>query len=283
MYVDKLDFFLTRLSLMFRRYFLDMRLTHDFSNDKEVAQVTISKVSKDSGVSLVPVAIFAVSETLIRFVKLDLSSEIDFVEYPVSSFFESRCVILYVVFTLIKTNHPDFTLYEFLSKVLSFKIEGAGDIVEYFLKVNEIPYARDPDFIYIYEYGNLSFYHDAISFFSTESVRVVYKVNTQFSNFMVVCLIIDSAYASLFSESITDDEIELKVFEDEIFKEEEPEQPVEGEEDMGGFGGFDNGAGFEGGEGGMGGGGNSNVIPVEGGGAEVGGGMGTGGTGFEGE
>jgi len=268
MNVKRLESYLTRLSLMFRRFFLDMRLSYDFSDSDDVAQVTISKVSKGHGVSLIPTAIFAVSDTSVKFLKLNLASEIDFEEYEVSSFFELRCIVLYVVYSLIQVEHSDLTFFDFLSKIFSSRIESPEDLFEYFLKVNEIPYNKDPDYLYVYDYGNFQFYKDAISFFSIQSVRVVYKIDTQFSAFSVVGVVFDSVYATLFPDRVGDESQEPRVFAEETFAEEEELPPDEGEDGFGGFGGD---AGFGGDEGFGGGGGGSESIPVEGGGSELGG------------
>ena len=270
MNVKRLDSFLNRLSLVFRRFFLDMRLSYDFSDNSEIAQVTISKISKGASVALVPSAIFVVSAKLVRFLKLDFSSELDFVEYEVSSFFELRTIVLFVVFSLIKAEHSDLSFYEFLSKILSSRVDSPEDFLEYLLKVNDIEFNRDPDFLYVYEYGNFSFYKDAISFFSSQSVRVIYKINTEFSAYSVLSLIFDSIYATLFPDRISDETQEVRIFKDETFEDPDAPLPTE-EEGAEGFGGF-GGAGEAGeGLGGGTGGGGSSSIPVEGGGSEMGG------------
>lgn len=45
MTLKRLEPFLRRLSLMFRRFFLDMRLSYAFSDNEEVVELTVSKVS----------------------------------------------------------------------------------------------------------------------------------------------------------------------------------------------------------------------------------------------
>lgn len=263
MNLKKVDSFLSRLSLMFRRYFLDMRLSYDFSDNEEIVQVTVSKISKGSGVALVPSAVFSLSDVSVRFLKLDMASDVDFAEYEVSSFFELRTVVLYVTYSLISAEHPDLTLFGFLSKILSAKIEGGADLLEHFLKANSVPYSRDPDYLYVYDYGNFQFYKDAVSLFSTESVRVVYKIDTEFSAYSVAALVFESVYATVLNA----DENEAKVFRGESFDNEVPivDPDAEGGDFSGGFsddGGFDEG----------GGGGNS-FAPVEGGGGAGGSGL----------
>ena len=258
MKLKKVESFLGKLSFMFRRYYLDMRLQYDYSEDESTVQVTLSKVEKASGVSLVPSAIFSVTENSVRFLKLDFSSQIDYIDYEVSSFFELRSVILTAVHTLVQADHPGLSLFDFMSKIFSAKIEDPKSFMVYLLKVNAVDHSFDNDSVYVYDYGNFLFYKDAISFFSTQSARVVYRIDSELSGYNVVCLSFDALYGAT---DLMDAESEAKFFETETFEFEEPipEQTDDmGFSDMGGdFG--DEGMGGEGGA--------SNSFPVEGEGA----------------
>lgn len=256
MKLKKIESFLSKLGLMFRRYYLDMRLQFDYSEDEEAVQVTLAKVEKGSGVSLVPSAIFSVTEDSVRFLKLDFSSQIDYIDYEVSSFFELRSVILTTVHTLVQVDHPDLSLFEFLSKVFSGNLEGPKTFLEYLLKINDVDYAWDDNSVYVYDYGNFVFYPDAVSFFSVQSARVVYRIDSEASAYSTVCLSFDALFGAT---DLSADADEARFFDGETFEFEEP--VPEQTDDMGLGPDF---GGDYGGEGDMGGGAGSNSFPVEG-------------------
>lgn len=254
----QIESFLNVLSLSFRKFFLDLRLQFAFSENDEIAEITVSKIEKGSGVVQTPSAIFSVTTSTVRFIKLDFTSQIDFVEYQVGSLFELRTTILYVVFLLIRAEHENLTLYAFLSKVLGARIDAPRDLLMYFCQTNEIDFEMDDDVFYVYDYGNFSFYQDAISFFSTKSARVVYKIDSEDSVFMVVSLIFDSLFCSV-NEDPSGDQF-VKVFAIEDPESGQIAEPEPEEEGMGDFGGGFDDAGLSDD---MGGGGSFGSFPSE--------------------
>lgn len=270
MKLKQIDSFLSILSLMFRKHFLDMRMTYEYSENEEVAEVSISKIAKGSGVTLVPSAIFSVTESSVRFVKLDFTSDIDFLEFEVSSIFTLKMTVLQVVYRLIRNEYKDMLLYEFLTKVLSYKIDNLEDLLEYLCKYNDVEYERDPEYFYVYDYGNFKFFSDAISFMSTQSTRVVYKIDTETSGFNTVMLSFDTIAGTILEDLDGDSEVFVKIFKNELETADEDTFDEEGEEGFDdGFGGFGDSFGDDSFGGGGGGGGSA---PTEDSSSDLGGG-----------
>jgi len=259
--IKKIESFLTKLSSGFRRFFVDMRLQYDYSDDGTLVQVTLSRISGGSGVSLVPKAIFSITGTSVRFLKLDLSSKVQFADYQVTTPLELRSVILNIVYDLVHVDRHDLSLFEFLSKIFQAKITNPQSYLAYLLTLNEVPFMEDGTKLFVYGYGNVGFFEDAISFFSTQSSRAVYKIDSESSAYNVVGLLLDGVWAFMVAEDETLIEDPI-LFKGESMEDPEPEE-VQEDDGLGGFG--DTGGGFDDfGGGDLGGGGGSNSIPVEG-------------------